>query len=899
MSGVLDALDRERTARVDAWLDEALELDEDGRQALLARARGEDALAGEALARLLAALDGDSALDRPPLARAPGEAPAPRAALAAGTRLGAWRIEALAGRGGMASVYRAARADGAYAQRVALKLLDTADPELARRFATERKLLAALEHPHIARLLDAGIADDGRLWFAMTWVEGRDLDAHLLAARPTLEQRLELFAQIADALAHAHRQLIVHRDLKPANVRISTEGKAVLLDFGIARLSAGDTAEAATRPWMTPEYAAPEQLSGAPIGTWTDVHGLGLLLYQMLSGRHAFAGARASLAATVQAIVSQPPVALSTAAQGVDLPYPPRALRGDLDAIVARCLEKEPSRRYASVDALREDLDRHRRLQPVLARHGARRYRIGRWLQRHWLASALAALALFSAAAGLSAFVVQAGRVAAERDAARLEVRRQEALREHLMLVFREGAAQGGDASAKELLDASAAQLDAVYGHAPELRRSVLLAMGELYFTLGDYPAARAMLERFLAAAGPDTAAVDRVLGHLQQAQVLLRLGEREGARIELAAAETLRAGFAGPPRDLDAQLLAARSQLARAEGDLEGGIALQRQAVAATASASDASAHRLGIAESNLGMALLQAHRIDESREHFERALRVFAEAGYSRSVHAITTLGNLANVESLLGRYTDAGQHYRDAEALATAATAESATMAALFNNHARLLLALDLSGEALPRAERARALAERYVGPDSLDVGGMRLTLAEIALAAADPGSAQESIAAARAIYAARLPETHPLIARAELIAARIALTLDPDASLDPLIDAVHALETAPALLARQSVRGAVWIAEAALARDELELARRTLDRTVALPLYPGLPEADRAEVRLWQALAASTHPEPDDPHPDSPFSADLRLLQQALGPSHPRLAAIHQALSRRSR
>jgi non-specific serine/threonine protein kinase/serine/threonine-protein kinase len=881
-------LDPARRARVDAWLDEALDLDAEGRSRLLARVGATDPACGALLARLIGALGRPSSLDRPVLERAEPAATSTPATLDQGTMLGPWRIEALAGRGGMASVYRATRADGSYEQVVALKLLDSPDPELARRFANERALLAALDHPHIARLLDGGSTVDGRLWFAMAWIEGRDLDAHLAEIQPTLPARLDLFEQIAAAVAHAHRQLVVHRDLKPRNVRVTPEGRAVLLDFGIAKLSANGAPEARTRALMTPEYAAPEQLADRAIGTWTDVHGLGLLLHEMLSGRHPFPAAQTSLAAAVQAIISEPASSPSDAARGSGVPYAPGLLRGDLDAIVARCLEKDPARRYPSVEALLDDLDCHRRMLPVAARRGARRYRAGRWLRRNWLPASLGSAVLVSMGVGLVAFAIQADRVASERDSARLEVRRQEALREHLMLVFREGAVQGGDATAKELLDASAAQLDDVYGNAPELRRSVLLAMGELYFTLGDFPAARAMIERFLAAAGPDTPLADRVLGYAQQAQVLLRLGEREGARAAIDAATLLRSESGGPLRDIDSQLLAARSLLARADGDLEGGLSLQRQAVAATTGAVDGSAHQRGIAEGNLGMALLQANRLMESRRHFESAIEVFADAGYGRSVHAITTLGNLANVESLLGHYDEAGTHYREAERLASAATAESATMAALLQNHGRLLLILNRLDEALPRAERALRLAERYVGADSLDAAGIRLTLGEIALASGDTAAAGATVDAARAIYSAELPAPHPLIARADLVAAKIALDADANAALDPLLDAVQRLESAPPLLARQSVRGAVWIAETALERGDRALATRTLTRVITLPVFMDLPEADQAEARLWLRASGSA------PADYVPVAADRARLQAALGNEHPRLRRLDLAL-----
>jgi non-specific serine/threonine protein kinase/serine/threonine-protein kinase len=889
----LDTLDPARAARVDAWLDEALDLDAAGRAALLARVEAEDPVAAAALARLLAVLDHPSSLDRPALARTDGgSAGTADRSLPQGMRIGAWRIEELAGRGGMASVYRAARADGAYAQQAAVKVIDSADPDLVARFEAERALLAALDHPHLARLLDGGTLPDGRLWFAMAWVDGLDLDAHLATTRPTLEARLALFGQIAAAVAHAHRQLVVHRDLKPRNVRVTPEGRAILLDFGIARLVGADAVDTRTRPLMTPEYAAPEQLTGGPIGTWTDLHGLGLLLYEMLAGRHPFPEARDSLAAAVQAIVGREATPPSLAARDADLPYPARALAGDLDAIVARCLAKDPSRRYPSVDALLDDLERRRRLLPVVARAGVRRYRIGRWLRRNWLPASLGAGAVASLAMGLVGFAVQAGRLAAERDAARLEVRRQEALREHLMLAFREGAAQGGGATAKELLDASAAQLDELYGDDPDLRRQVLLAMGELYFTLGDYPAARAMTERFLAASGAGTPVDDRVLGLVQHAQVLLRVGEREAARGAIEEATALRGATPERPRDLDAQLLAARSQLARADGETERGLELQRAAVEATRRAVDRSPHRLGIAESNLGMAELQANRLDDARQTFAQALATFDAAGYGRSVHAITTLGNLANAENLLGRLAEADGHYRQAIALASVAMAESAAMAALEQNHARLLLTRNELDEATERVARARTIAERFIGPDSLDLGGIRLTAAEIALARGQLDLARDEIAAARAIYAARLPAGHPLHARVALVAARIAWSADPTSPLDAKRTAIAALESAPPLLARQAVRGAVWFAEAALARGEGETAAAALERAVALPVYAELGDWERAEVRAWAAVAGAAVDEA------ASREADRAVLVDALGAGHPRVQALDGAIARHS-
>lgn len=883
------ALGPRDAARVDALFDTALDLDDAGRAALIAATRAEDAALGDALSLLLAATGQSSPLDLPLLDRV--DPPAlPKSGDDGNARFGPWRALAHAGRGGMAEVFLAERADGAYQSRAALKLLDSADPRSVVRFERERALLAALDHPRIARLLDGGTTADGRLWFATAWIDGADLDVWLAAERPSLAARLALFDDIAEAVAHAHRQLVIHRDLKPGNVRVSREGRAVLLDFGIAQITAPEhdaAAHPATRTAMTPEYAAPEQITAGAVGTWTDVHGLGVLLYEMLSGRHPFPAAGDSLAAAVQSIVHDTPPPPSRVA-AASLPYPTRALVGDLDAIVLACLAKAPVRRYPSVDALRDDLARHRRLLPVVARRGARLYRARRFMRRNWLPAGLGAALVAASVAGVAAVIATSREVAAERDAATLEVRRQEALREHLMLVFREGAGQGG-VSAQQLLDASAAQLDTLYGSDPALRRSVLLAMGELYFVLGDYPASRSMLERFLDAADASTPLDDRVLAEIQLTQVLLRAGEITEARAMLAAAAARHRVDPARPRDLDAQLVAAQSAEARARGNLAAGLALQREAVRLTRIAIDRSPQRVAIAESNLGMALLQANRLEPAKVHLAASLDAFADAGYARSVHAITTLGNLANVETLLGDLDQAERHYREASTLALTATAESASMAALKQNHARLMLLRGRLDEAHALALRAEALATRFVGADSLDVAGIRTTRAEITLARGDYADAKTLIDSAAAGFAARLPPAHPLNARARLVGASIELAEAPDGGLGELVAAVDALASAPPLLARHMVRGSVMLAGQLLRRGDADAARRALERAAAHPVHAELPAFERAELVLWRAATT-----PAAARDAVAIARNRARLADALGASHPRVTVIDAAL-----
>ncbi|MCU0754121.1 MAG: serine/threonine-protein kinase [Xanthomonadales bacterium] len=881
MSGdPLRGLSLAEAQRVDALLEQAQDLDAEARTALLAQTRREAPTLAAALTELLAALSEAPTLE-PPLPRVDAT-PEAAAGVPAGTRLGAWRILAPAGQGGMASVYRAERADGPFAQLAAIKLLDRAGSDWTARFAAEQTLLAQLEHPGIAQLLDGGVSPDGRPWFAMRWVEGQSLDQWLMQRRWSLPRRLALFEQIAAAVAHAHARLIVHRDLKPGNVRVDAGGHAVLLDFGIARLLDASGASEATRALLTPAWAAPEQLAGGPLTTAVDVHGLGLLLYLLLSGRHPWPEAIDSLAGAAAAIGQRDPPPLARAARA-DLPYPARTLAGDLDAIVQRALAKDPARRYVSVEALREDLARYRSRQPVLARRGALGYQLLRWTQRYWLPASLAVLAALSLICATLYSRHQAQIAAAERDVARLEAHRQEALREHLLLAFREGAALGSGATARQLLDASAARLDLLYAADPALRRAVLLSLGELYFVLGDYPAARAMLGRFLADPG-DAVPNERVLAHSQLAQVLGRLGELDAAEAELATAVGLRGATPDPPRDLDVQLLTARSQLVRARGDLATGLELQREVVRMSAAAVDGSPLALGIARSNLGLALLQADQADAARIEFQAALLTWRHAGHERSGHAITTLGNLANVEQLLGRLAEADRHYREATTLAAALTAENAALAALLGNHARLALTRHQLDEAAALLARAQVLAARYSGADSVDVASLALTAADLALARGDRADAARATAQARRLFEARLGVTHPLLARVDLSEARIAVARQAPDALAKMERAIRRLGAGPPLLARQALRAELLLAEAALRAGDAERSRAALRRIGDSPAAEQLADWERAELRLWQKrIGLNVGPGPG-------ADTDLTLLRNALGAGHPRVQAL---------
>ena len=433
-----------------------------------------------------------------------------------GQRLGAWEIVRAIGSGGTGEVFEARRADGSFEGRAAVKLLKRGMDSAAvlQRFAQERQALARLSHPHIARLLDAGASNDGLPYFVLEYVDGRPIDDAVRGL--TLEQRLDLFLQLTDAVAHAHRNLLVHRDLKPGNVLVDGDGRVKLLDFGIAKAldplegHDGRTTVGGVRPF-TPQYASPEQVRGDPVSTATDIYSLGVLLYQMLTGtrptgRHATTPAEAA-----HSVLEEQPTRPSrlSASEAVDPQWlsTRKRLEGDLDNILMKALEKSPDRRYASVDALSADLAAYLHGHPVSARQATVGYVWAKFIRRNrWpvLAGALGGLGL---ATGLAAALLQGREAAAlgvvglagglglallqgrQAVLARDEARRQLAGVKHITteLVFRFGDAiqqlPGGARAQEAMLKQTVASLDVTLKIAPddiELNALVASALGRL-----------------------------------------------------------------------------------------------------------------------------------------------------------------------------------------------------------------------------------------------------------------------------------------------------------------------------------------------------------------------------------------------------------------------------------
>lgn len=388
-------------ARIEDLFHRALELPAQEREAFLRMAAGDDRQLYEEAISLVRSAEREGSFLVPP-----SERPAPPAATRGwiGQRLGPWRVLELIGEGGMGHVFLVERADGLYEQKAALKIIhrEMAAGSALRRFEEERRVLARLEHPAIARLLDGGATDDGLPYLVVELVDGLPVDEYCDHHKTSTRGRLELFRKICEAVGYAHRNLVVHRDLKPANILVTHGGEPKLLDFGIAKLldPAGASVTLTVTPALTPGYASPEQIRGETVTTASDVFSLGVVLYELLTERPPFPRDTGSLVELARLVCEVEPPAPSAAAPGRR-----EELRGDLDHIVMRALAKEPSRRYTSVEALAEDVRRHLDGLPVLARPDTLRYRTWKLVRRNralFAGLAATAIALIAGIVGVA-----------------------------------------------------------------------------------------------------------------------------------------------------------------------------------------------------------------------------------------------------------------------------------------------------------------------------------------------------------------------------------------------------------------------------------------------------------------------------------------------------------------
>lgn len=691
----------DRWRRADRLFESALDLDPGERIAFVDRECGDDAELRALVLRLLANTetedswlapgDGLSATALESLGGGPGDE-----SDLEGKTVDRYRVLQEIGRGGMAVVYLAERADGHFEQQVALKLIkrgvDT--DEVVRRFERERQILARIRHPSIARLLDGGTTEQGRPFFAMERVEGEPIDRYCDGQRLSIDERLKLFLDVARAISHAHRNLVVHRDIKPSNILVTPAGEVKLLDFGIARLlqpHATDPRLTRTRErLLTPAFASPEQIRGAPVTTASDVYQLGVLLYLLLTGHSPHRAAQDDVDALAVAIVEQPPTMPSTAVRttgsrtGVEVSpetvgrhrgTSPAALRrelaGDLDNIVLMALRKEPERRYASVELLIEDIERYLGGHPVSARPDTLSYRTTKFVKRHKLAVGLAASVVVLLAALAVTMTVQAGRTARERDRANREAAASEQVSEFLVDLFQvsdPGRAKGETVTAREILETGAERIGDELGSQPAVRAKLMDTMGRVYQNLGLFDSAQPLLEGALElrreTLGPASPDVAKSLNHV--AWLLENRGDYDAAeplyREALATMRTLH----GEEHEHVADSLNNLALLLYRKGAFDEAEPLHRQALDMRRRLLDGDDPRIADSLSNLALLLGQRGDQDEAERLHREALELRRTALGEIHPHVATSLDNLGRVKFAKGEHAEAESLFNEGLAM-----------------------------------------------------------------------------------------------------------------------------------------------------------------------------------------------------------------------------------------
>jgi len=689
----MDRLSREPGwSRLEALLDQALELPIDRRSTLLDQVGRDDPALRERVEQLLAAdaaagdfLDDGAAawLRGGPMTAAHS---AEQGALDVGARVGPYRVIDELGRGGMGIVYRAERADGEFAQVVAIKLVQRGlDSDGTMRFRRERQILAQLDHPAIARLLDGGLHTDGRPYFAMELVEGEPITTYCDRRSLSIDARLRLFCRVCEAIQYAHGRLIVHRDLKPANIFVTTTGELKLLDFGIAKLITDDDPAQASeltgtglRP-LTPAYAAPEQLRGEPVSTATDVYTLGVILFELLTGRRPPGSAGSGFDRTsLDAGPPRPSKVLLPKdhddARSIDeiahaRGLAPRALAarlaGDLDAIVLKALRREPQRRYVGAGPLAEDLDRFLQGRPVAARPEGRRYRAGKFVRRHRVGIAVVVSLVLSLMGGLAATAWQAR-------AKTLEAQKAEAVKTFLVSIF-QGAdpaqAAGREVTLRQVLDEGAERVQRDLASEPAVQGELLTVLAGVYKELGITERAAPLTDQALA------------------------IHERLYGADSAPVATNLR----------------QKASLAKAQSDFDTADRFARDALEKHRRAYGNLHHEVAEDLDEVADAARQSGRLPDALAAVEESLRI-RKAIYGNEHRLVAgSLNNLAVIKREQGRYEESAALYKQTIDLRRRLLGREHPLVALVvHNFAALQL---FRGELEPAAASAREALEQF--------------------------------------------------------------------------------------------------------------------------------------------------------------------------------------------
>ena len=694
-------------------------------------------------------------------------------------RVDVYELVRLLGRGGMGAVYLARRTDGRFEHEVAIKLVRPGllDPAIQQRFLVEQQILARLQHEHIARLYDGGTTRDGQPYFVMEYVEGEPITTYSDVHQLTVHERLRLFGQVCQAVQYAHGMLVVHRDFKPSNILVTREGRVKLLDFGIAKLlSEGADQEAGLTQEghrvMTPEYAAPEQIKAEAVSTATDVYALGIIFYELLTGKRPYQLGSHNPFELERVICHEVPEAPSEAVKGqpeevsrgrsVSKERLRRYLKGDLDTICLTALRKEPARRYASVEALREDVRRHLAGLPVQARRDTMRYRMGKFAKRHWMG-------LSSIVLGVVLVLFYTGRLIQERERAQTEAEKLRVVQDYLTGLFEVSDpdnVEPNDITALALLERGKETIEVIKGK-PNVQAHLLQVLGKVYRQLGRYEEAGPLLHQSLQIRrehfGEEHVDVAQSLNEL--GWVLYGQGDYDQAENVYKDALSIRRKLLGRNHLDVAESLYNLSMVVFYKGFYDEAEALVREAITIYSSHPDEKQQDIIDLRSLLGSIL-------RFKGNYEEALPLLREALVMRRAslgpehpHVAIDLGNLAALLTDMARYEEAIQRYREAVVMQSKFLGDDHPRIASGLLH--LATALDQNGdykEAEHHYREALAMQRRLFGDEHPEIARTMIFLGSVLRKVARYDEAEPPLREALEMRRKLLGEDHPDVANA---------------------------------------------------------------------------------------------------------------------------------------
>jgi len=751
--------------------------------------------------------------------------------------VGLYRLIRELGAGGMGTVWLAERSDGLIHRPVALKLPRgwSYSGTLAERLARERDILATLNHPNIARLYDAGMTDRGQPYLALEYVEGRRIDEFVREARLDVPTVLGLFLQVADAVAYAHAQLVVHRDLKPSNILVTAGGHVRLLDFGIAKLlEQGEARETELTEQsgraLTPDYASPEQISGAPISTTSDVYSLGVVLYELLTQVRPYRLTRDSRGALEEAILQTDPAKPSDV---VAERSKRKALRGDLDWIVLKAMAKERERRYRSAADLAADIRRFLRHVPVEASPPSAAYRIKKFVRRHRVAVTAAALLMLALVAGTVGTTVGMVRARRAEAAARTEAATADRYSSFLVEMFETATPEGSkgrEVSAREILERGATRIRSELAAEPLLEARLLATIGWVYAQLALYSDARPMLDQAVTLArGTGGGTLDLARALVRRGRLERQLDESGKAEADDREALAIFERVYGP-RDVRVEPATTELGLLLRMSDPEQALNLYRRSYELRVAAYGDWDGDAAVLLQNIGAMHARAGRYRDARDAYERALPRLTNHFGERDPHIAAVLGNLAVTYRNLGDYE-----------------------------------------RAVEMARRGLDVDTSVSGPDHPDAGVAWYNLAGITDKLGDPELAVEQVDRAIAIFGRHFPPSHPRRIQAGNVMAGFLIELgrldDARKVLDPSATATASPDARLALLT-----GQVTLADIARLNGQFLESQDLAERVLANPAVRSNRRLE-ADARWARAYALAVQARMNDAEPEHLRALDL--------------------------